>query len=67
MLEVVFWIIKETPNIEGFEIFQKKFIFTTYADDTTLFLKNTESVINLLEIFKHFSQFSGLKPKKSKC
>ena len=67
MLEVVFWIIKETPNIEGFEIFQKKFIFTTYADDTTFFLKNTESVINLLEIFKHFSQFSGLKPKKSKC
>ena len=29
--------------------------------------KNTESVINLLEIFKHFSQFSGLKPNKSKC
>ena len=24
-------------------------------------------VINLLEIFKHFSQFSGLKPNKSKC
>ena len=31
------------------------------------FLKNTESVINLLEIFKHFSQFSGLKPNISKC
>ena len=30
-------------------------------------LKNTESVKNLLEIFKHFSQFSGLKPNKSKC
>ena len=31
------------------------------------FLKNTESVINLLEIFKHFSQFSSLEPNKSKC
>ena len=67
MLEVVFRIIKETSNIEGFEIFQKKFIFTAYADDTTFFLKNTESVINLLEIFKHFSHFSGLRPDKSKC
>ena len=44
-----------------------KFIFTAYTDDTTFFLKNTESIINLLEIFKHFSQFSGLKPNKSKC
>ena len=67
MVEVVFRIIKETSNIKGFETFQKKFICTAYADDTTFFLKNTESVINLLEIFKHFSQFSGLKPNKSKC
>ena len=47
--------------------FSRKFIFTALADDTTFFLKNTESVKNLLEIFKHFSQFSGLKPNKSKC
>ena len=67
MLEVVFWIIKETSNFKGFEIFQKKFIYTAYADDTTFFLENTESVTNLLEVFKHFSQFSGLKPNKSKC
>ena len=67
VLEVVFPIIKETSNIEGFEIFQNKFIFTPYADDNTFFLKNTESVTNLLEIFKHFSQFFGLKPNKSKC
>ena len=67
MLEVVFRIIKETSNIEDFEIFQGKFIFTAYADDTTFFLKNTESAKHLLEIFKHFSQFSGLKSNKSKC
>ena len=67
VLEVVFQIIKETSNIKCFEIFQKEFIYIAYADDTTFFLKNTESVIDLLEIFKHFSQFSGLKPNKSKC
>ena len=66
VLEVVYRIIKETSNIEGFEIFQKKVIYTAYADDTTFFLKNTESALNLLEIFKHFSQFSSLKPNKSK-
>ena len=67
MLEVVFRIIIETSNIEGLEIYQKKFIYIAYADDTNFFLKNTESVINLSEIFKHFSQFSGLEPNKSKC
>ena len=67
VLEVVFRIIKETSNIKGFEIFHKKFIYTAYAYDTTFFLKNTETVINLLEMLKHFSQFSGLKPSKSKC
>ena len=36
-------------------------------DDTTFFLKNTESVINLLGIFKHFSHFSSLKPNKWIC
>ena len=67
VLEVVFRIIKETSNIEGFEIFHKKFIYTAYVDDTTFFLKNTESVMNLFEIFKHFSRFSGLKTNKSRC
>ena len=66
-LEVVFRIMKETSNIESFDIFQKKFIYTVYADDTNFFLENTESVISLLEIFKHFSQFCGLIPNKSKC
>ena len=67
VLEVVFRIIEETSNVEGFEIFQKKFIYTAYADDNTFFLKNMKSVTNLLEIFKHSTQFSGLKPNKSKC
>ena len=38
LLEVVFRIIKETSDIEGFEIFQKRFIFTTYANDTMIWM-----------------------------
>ena len=52
LLVVIFWIIKETSNTEGFEIFQKKFIFTAYADDTEFFLKNIESDIE--NIFHNF-------------
>ena len=63
MLKVVFW---ENQNIEGFEIFQRKFVYTVYMDDSTIFLKNTESVVNLLEIFEHSSHFSVLKPNKFK-
>ena len=33
-------------------------------DDTTFFLDN--EIRDLLEIFQHFSHFSGLKPNKSK-
>lgn len=36
------------------------------SDDTTFFLKTTEFGINLLQIFKYFSHFPGLKPNKSK-
>ena len=50
-------------NIENFETFQIKIIYTAYPDDTTFFLKNAEFVINLLEIFEHFLHF----PSKSKC
>ena len=53
VVEVIFRIIQETSK-QGFEIFQKKFIYTAYADDTTFFLKNAESITNLLKIFKHF-------------
>ena len=40
VLKVVFRIIKEKSNIEGFEIFQKKFIYTACADDTTFCYKS---------------------------
>ena len=65
-VEEVFLIIKRTSNIENLEIFQKKFTYIAYADGTTFFKENTESVINQLEIFTHFSNFFGLKPNKSK-
>ena len=53
--------------LNGLNIFDKTFLYTAYADDTTFFLKDKKSVIDLMNIFDTFSKFSGLKPNKSKC
>ena len=43
------------------------FLYTAYADDTTFFLENNESIEELVKIFTLFPFFSGLKPIFSKC
>ena len=45
----------------------KKFLFTAYADDTTLFLKDAQFIENLVQAFIIFSLFPGLKPNITKC
>ena len=57
----------ENENINGLNIFQNTFLYTAYADDTTFFLKEKKSVIELMKTFDIFLTFSGLKPNKSKC
>lgn len=61
VLEIGFRVVKGTPNIE--------FIDTACVGDTKFFPKNTESAINILETFEHFSHFFGLgfNSRKSKC
>ena len=43
------------------------FLYTKFADDSTLFLNDLISVNNLINPFKIFSLFSGLKAIFSKC
>ena len=40
---------------------------TAFADDTTFFLKDKESIQKVMNVFDTFSIYSGLKPNKSKC
>ena len=56
----------QNENINGLNIFENTFLYTAYADDTTFFLKDKKSVIELMKTFDIFSTFSGLKPNKSK-
>ena len=67
VLEKVFLSIKEYKNIKGLNIFNHIFLHTAYADDTTFFLKDKKSLIEVMKVFDIFSYFSGLKPNKSKC
>ena len=67
VLEIVFLLTKESKKINGLKIFDKTFLYTAYADHSTFFLKDTKSVIELMNIFDTLSTFSGLKPNKSKC
>ena len=43
------------------------FLYTVYADDSTFFLKDLASVKNLLDVFSHYSKYSGLQLIFSKC
>ena len=65
-LEILFIMIKKEKNIRGLNIFDHLFLYTAYADDTTFFLKDKDSINHLSDIFNIFSNFSGLKPNTSK-
>ena len=64
VLEIAFLFIMQNENINGLNMFEKTFLYTAYADDTTFFLKDEKSVTELMKTFDIFSTFSGLKPKK---
>ena len=66
-LENLFILIKNDPNIKGIEMFEHCYLYTAYADDTTFFLKDENSIFHLFEKLKLFSDFSWLKPNTTKC
>ena len=65
VLEVVFIVTHQ--NIDKLRIFEHDFLYPACADDTTFFVKNQRSAIEILKVLDNFSKISGLKPNKSKC
>ena len=45
----------------------KIFLYSAYAYDTTFFLSDEDSVIEVTNTFHKFSLVSGLKPTEAKC
>ena len=48
VLEIFFIFVKNHPKVKGLNIFKHEFLYTAYADDTTFFLKDRNSIIELM-------------------
>jgi len=53
-------------NIEGITIFNAEHKISQFADNTSLFLKNIDSITNAIEILRLFGNISRLKLKLGK-
>ena len=49
-------MIKNNDRVKGLELFNHTFLYTAYADGTTFFLKNKESVLEVMKTFQMFSE-----------
>ena len=67
VLEILFLFIRKHPEVKDIEIFEHCFVYTGYTDNNTFFLKDTQSIENLVEVSNTFSLFSGLKTNLRKC
>ena len=53
--------IRENKDIQGLTFNNKEVKLSQLADDTTLFLKDNNSIAKVLELLKHFQNCAGLK------
>ena len=67
VLEIAFIFIKGIKNIKNINIFNNIFFCSAYADDTTFFLSDEDSVIEVMNAFEKFSLVSGSKSNETKC
>ena len=58
--------IRSSKNIAGIDIDGVTITISQLADDTTLFLKDKMSVVNVFTMLKHFEMSAGLKLNKEK-
>ena len=65
-LELFFILIKSNKNIHGINMFNQDFLYTAYADDTNFFLKDWDSMKNVLEMLNQFYMVSRIRPNFSK-
>ena len=65
-IELLNLAIQTNPNIKGISVGNTQIKITLYADDTTLFLKDRDSVQALLETLESFKKCSGLEVNKAK-
>ena len=57
VMEVLFTLINNNEKIQGLDILNYCFLYSAYADDSTFFLQNIDSVIELARHLKNFHLF----------
>ena len=67
VLEIFFIMIRNNKSINQLQILDFSYILSAYADDTTFFVADTNSIVEINNTFILFSKFSGLKFNNSKC
>ena len=59
--EILFLQIPSNENIHGFKFFGYEFKLSAFADDASYFLKDINSVKELLKLLEQSSEFTSLK------
>ena len=67
ILEVFFIMIRSNNAINPLRILDFAYLLSAYADDTTFFLSDLDSVKAIFATFDNFSKFSGMSINMSKC
>ena len=67
VLEMFFIFVRNNPKVKCLNFFKHEFLYTAYADGTNFYSQNRNSIIKLTNKLNTFSNFSGLKPNKTKC
>ena len=65
-IELFAGALKNASTIHGINVGQKEIKITQYADDTTVFVSDRESVTQLLKLLEEFKTNSGLEINTSK-
>ena len=65
--EVLAIVVKNNPDIEPLNVLGSPLVISQLADDTTLFLKNSDQIPKALRVISSFSIASGLHLNMKKC
>ena len=57
----IFIFVKNNPKVKGLKILEREFLYTAYVDDTTFFLKDRKSIIELMNGLNTFFKFLRIK------
>ena len=60
-------MLKNYKALKCIKMFENTFLYTAYVDDSTCFLKDKNSIRELLNTINLISSFTALKQNLSKC